>query len=129
LQSDEIKLAEMVVLPDSGLSGRSASDIYLRSHFDINLLAISRQGVRSHTRLRQMPMAAGDVLLLQGSAEALGEFAQQYSCVPLAERPLRLAYKREAWMATLVMAGAVGAAALGASAAVSLSPPASQPSF
>ncbi|MDP2206519.1 MAG: SLC13 family permease [Alphaproteobacteria bacterium] len=118
LQSDEIKLAEMVVLPDSGLTGRSASDIYLRSHFDINLLAISRQGVRSHTRLRQMPMAAGDVLLLQGSAEALSEFAQQYSCVPLAERPLRLASRRDAWMATLVMAGAIGAAAMGADAAI-----------
>lgn len=118
LQSDEIKLAEMVVLPDSGLAARSASDIYLRSHYDINLLAVSRQGVRTHTRLRNMPLAPGDVLLLQGSPDVLSDFAQQYSCVPLAERPLRLSPPREARLGAAVMASGVGAAAMGVNAAI-----------
>lgn len=118
LQSEEIKLAEVVLLPSSGLAGRSVSDIFLRSHYSINLLAVSRQGQRTHTRLRKMPLDVGDVLLLQGTAEALSEFAQQYNCVPLAERPLRIAYKRQAWMASLVMIAAVGAAACGVNAAL-----------
>ncbi len=119
LQSEEVKLSEVVILPSSGLADRSVSDIYLRSHYDINLLAVSRQGERTHTRLRKMPLKVGDVLLLQGTAEALAEFAQQYSCVPLAERPLRIAYKRQAWMATLVMAGAIASTVAGVPAALS----------
>jgi di/tricarboxylate transporter len=62
-QSDEVVLMELAVLPDSGLIGRSATDINLRTRFGINLLAVSRQGRRSIARLRTMPIRGGDVLL------------------------------------------------------------------
>ena len=112
-QSGEIVLMELAVLPDSGLIGRSATDINLRTRFGINLLAVSRQGRRSITRLRTMPIRGGDVLLMQGAPEALLDFAGAFGCVPLAERPLRLPDRRQAMMAVLIMAAAVGGAALG----------------
>jgi len=62
--SEEIFLRELVVLPNSILSGRSATDIRLRTSFGINLLAISRQGRRSIARLRTVPIEPGDVLLM-----------------------------------------------------------------
>jgi di/tricarboxylate transporter len=95
------------------LVGRSAMDVRLRTRYGINLLAISRQGRRSMERLRSMPLQAGDVLLMQGAAEVLLDFASQAGCVPLAERALRLPNKREAIMATLIMAAAVAGAAFG----------------
>jgi di/tricarboxylate transporter len=111
--SDEIVLMELAVLPGSAVVGRSASDILLRTRYGINLLAVSRQGQRSMARLRMMRLAAGDVLLMQGPPDALSEFASQYGCVPLAERPLRIPDKRMAITATGIMLLAVGGAAFG----------------
>ena len=111
--SDEIVLAELAVLPASALVGRSASDIRLRTRHGLNLLAVSRQGRRSITRLRTTSFNAGDVLLMQGPPEALSEFAATWGCVPLAERPLRIPDARQAVTAGLIMALAVGGAAFG----------------
>lgn len=110
---DEIVLRELAVLPTSTLAGRSATDIRLRTTFGINLLAISRQGRRSMARLRTTAVQPGDVLLMQGTAESLSEFAGHYGCVPLAERTLRLPNKRQALFATCTMALAVAGAAFG----------------
>ncbi len=111
--SDDIVLAEMAVLPQSPVVGRSAADMLLRSRYGINLLAVSRQGQRSMARLRTMRLAAGDVLLMQGPPEAISEFAADWRCVPLAERALRIPDKTKAAAATGIMAAAVGGAAFG----------------
>lgn len=107
LQSDDIILMEVAMLPESALQNRSVADIYLSRRYDINLLAVSRQGERRLTRLKKMKLIPGDVLLLQGEREVLAEFAQQYSCVPLADRPLRLPYPHPAMLAVLIMIAAV----------------------
>ncbi len=111
--SDEIALMEMAVLPGSTLANRSATDVQLRTRFGVNLLAVSRQGSRSVSRLRTMALQEGDVLLMQGAPEALSAFASQFGCVPLAERALRIPDTRKAWTAGGIMAAAVGGAAFG----------------
>ncbi|MEX1154984.1 SLC13 family permease [Parvibaculum sp.] len=113
IQSDEVVLMELAVLPDSSFVGRSATGIRLRTRYDINLLAISRQGQRSMARLRTMMVQPGDVLLMQGRPETLNEFASQFGCVPLAERALRIPDPRQALTASGIMAAAVGGAAFG----------------
>jgi len=111
--SDDITLVELAVLPGSSLVGRSASDILLRTRYGLNLLAVSRQGERSLARLRSRAFRSGDLLLMQGPPEAISEFASDNSCVPLAERELRIPNKRKAWEAGIIMAMAVGGAAFG----------------
>ena len=111
--SDEIVLGELVVLPSSHLAGRSARDIGLRSRYGVNLLAISRQGQRSVTRLRTTPLRQGDVLLMQGPPESLSAFSTQFGCVPLAGRALRLPDRRQAAIAAGIMVLAVAGAAFG----------------
>lgn len=115
---DEIGLVELVVLPQSGLLGRTASDIQLRTRYGINLLAISRQGRRSVTRLRSTALHAGDVLLMQGAGDSIAEFAANSGCVPLAERSLSIPDRRKAVLATGILGGAVAAATLGVPAAL-----------
>jgi len=111
--SDEIVLVELAILPSSGLIDRTPSDIQLRNHFGINLLAVSSQGRRSRARLRTYRFKAGDVLMMQGAPEAIAEFATVTSCVPLAERALYLPDKRKAITASLILGLAVAVAALG----------------
>lgn len=109
----EIVLMELAVLPGAALAGRSASDLLLRTRYGLNLLALSRQGERLVKRLRSVTLKPGDLLLMQGSPEAISEFAADNGCVPLAERELRIPDRRKAWEAGTIMAMAVGAAAFG----------------
>lgn len=113
LQSEDIVLIELAVRPLAQLVGRSATDIDLRKRYGINLLAIAREGNRSRARLRSVPIMAGDVLLMQGSADAISDFANSFGCVPLAERPLRIPDRKKAVLASAIMLAAVGGAALG----------------
>lgn len=110
---EDFELAELVIMPASELVGRSVQDIHLRSRFGVNLLAISRQNERSMIQLQTTALAPGDVLLMQGSAEQLADFASSHSCVPLATRELRIPSRRKAWTAVLAMALAVAGAATG----------------
>ena len=112
-QRQEQALMEMAVLPESKIVRSSASDLALRTRFGINLLAVARQGTCTMARLRSLKIQPGDVLLMQGSPEALNEFASNSACVPLAQRELRIPDKRKALLATGIMVASVGVAALG----------------
>ena len=111
--SDEIELMELAVLPMSTILGLSAKDMRLRMRYGLNLLAVSREGTRTKARLSSLTIKAGDLLLMQGSSEALAEFSADSGCVPLAERELQMPDKSKAVMASLIMALSVGAAAFG----------------
>lgn len=111
--ASHITLAEMVVLPSSSLAGQSARSLHLRTRFGLNLLGISRQGRRATARVRTTAIKAGDVLLLQGGPEAIGEFSTQFDCAPLAERGLNLPDRRRAIEVTGGMLAAVVASGLG----------------
>mgnify|MGYP001157628384 CR=1 FL=1 len=111
--AEDITLQELVVQPGSLLNGRSASDVQIRSRFGINLLAISRQGHRSIRRLRWTELHAGDVILMQGPAEAIGGFASEFGCVPLAQRSILIPNRRKAITSVLIMLGAILLAASG----------------
>lgn len=106
-------LQEWAALPGSTLLGRSASDIRLRSRFGINLLAVSRQGKRSVKRLRSIRVRAGDVLLLQGSSDAISAFGKEFGCIPLAERSIGVPDKGKAALGVSIMGLAILAAAIG----------------
>ncbi|HWV11408.1 MAG TPA: SLC13 family permease [Pseudomonas sp.] len=115
-------LQELLVLHESGLVGRSASDTRLRSRYGINLLAISRQGHRSIKRLRSTLIQPGDVLLMQGAADDIAEFATDYASMPLADRAISIPNPRQATLALSTMLLAVIVTALGLlSAAVAFS--------
>ena len=100
------------MLPNSKVTGRSETDIRLRTRFGLNLLAVSRQGRRSLARLRTMPLMPGDVLLMQGNPDALNEFASEFGCAPLAERSLRLPDTRKTAIAIATMLAAIAGAGL-----------------
>lgn len=112
-EASEIRLIELVVREESALVGRSAKAIRLRTRYGINLLAVSREGSRSHARLRTMTIRAGDLLLMQGPDDAVNEFAADYGCIPLAERDLNLPDRQKALLAGSIFVLVIGLAALG----------------
>ena len=112
-KQSEVEVQELVVMPTALLIGRSAKAINLRSQYGINLLAISRRGRHSVRRLRSTSIEAGDVLLMQGTPEALSGFAALFDCLPLAQRDIHVPKKGQSLTAALIMAVAVIVAAFG----------------
>lgn len=108
----DLDLVELVILPASSLAGRTARGANLRTRFGVNLLAISRQGSRIRSRVRSTALRQGDVLLMQGSADAIAEFAARAGCAPLATRALRAPDRKKMLMATGIMVLSVALATL-----------------
>ena len=113
LESDEISLAEAVVMPNSMMIGGNAFSLNLRHSFGVNLLAISRQGARLRSRLDRITFQMGDVLLLQGPESNLKEIMANLGCLPLAGRSIRLGQPRRIALSLGIFVLALGLAAFG----------------
>ena len=61
----EVGVLEAVIGTDSPLIGRTAGRLGLHERFGVNLIAVSRQGERLATRLGDIELSAGDVIVLQ----------------------------------------------------------------
>ena len=59
--------------PNSHLVGLSMEEAHFRDRYGFTALAISRQGELITEHLRDNPLQAGDMLLLQGTRERIDE--------------------------------------------------------
>ncbi len=108
LGGGDVVVAEAVVMPDSPLRARTVVDADLRRRHHVNLLAISRRGRQSRSRLRETLLEAGDVLLLQANRRELPAALEALSCLPLAERGLSVGrQERRALLAASIFGGAL----------------------
>jgi di/tricarboxylate transporter len=112
--SRDIVLRELAVLPGASIVGRSAREMHLRARYGLNLLAVSREGTPPRSGLRKVKLKSGDLLLVQGPAEAVAEFVNDTGCVPLGARDLRIPDKHMALVAAAIMLGAIALVTLGA---------------
>ncbi len=88
LGSGDVRIAEMILLPNSPIEGQSMRGLRMHDRYGINLLAISRRGEKPRTRLAQTKFKTGDVLLLQGETGALAQASASLGMLGLAERNL-----------------------------------------
>ncbi len=111
--SEEVTVAEVVVMPTSRLVGHSAASLSLRTRFGLSLLAVSRQGSRLKSRLSRVRFREGDVLLVQGDSDSMPSVLGELKCLPLASRGIKMARPRRLLLITAVFGGAVALTSLG----------------
>lgn len=111
LKSERVSLIEAVVTPGARIAGMTAKEVGLRSRYLLNLLAVSRHGKRSMTRMSTHRFRPGDVALLQGDADQIYDALRRLGCLPLAKRSLGVGKQRRALFATAIFASAIAAAA------------------
>jgi di/tricarboxylate transporter len=111
-QGDVISV-EAIIGQDSPLRGLSAKELALSYTRGVNLLAISRHGERVRERLGSLTLAAGDVLVLQGSRKTMPTVMQDFSLLPLAQREVLLGTRRRAFIPLIILVLAMGATAVG----------------
>jgi di/tricarboxylate transporter len=71
IETETRKIVEVVLLPQSNFQGRTVKELDLRRRYGLAVLAIYRRGHTLTTRLGDLPLLAGDVLLVQGRPERL----------------------------------------------------------
>lgn len=112
VRSEDVGIVEAVITRGSTLIGRSPVGMRLRD-FGVNLLALSRQGRRSTTRLSRQRFKEGDVMVLQGDLEKLPLLLRELGALPLAERKVDLGRPAKVALPIGVMAAAVLATTTG----------------
>ncbi len=65
-QSEDLQLAEAIVLPGSPLIGRTLKSLRFRQRYGLQVLGINRRGEIVFRKLSQTPLQIGDQLLVQG---------------------------------------------------------------
>ncbi|MCH9673686.1 MAG: SLC13 family permease [Gammaproteobacteria bacterium] len=113
LNSDNVEVTEVVITPSSFLVGRTYQGLRVRSRFSLALLGISREGQAFKRRLARVYLKAGDILLLQGERDSLGETLANLGCLPLARRDIRVNARPSALWPVVVFALALAATSLG----------------
>ncbi|NLF74573.1 MAG: SLC13 family permease [Chloroflexi bacterium] len=66
-----LDMVELLILPGSSLIGRTLRGTRFRERFGVQVLAINRHGETLRRKISQIKLKFGDVLLVEGRAEAL----------------------------------------------------------
>ena len=69
LQSKDVRLVEVMLVPKSPLIGRTLKGYRFRERYGLQVLGINRHGENIRRKLSQAPLRMGDVLLVQGPPE------------------------------------------------------------
>lgn len=112
-KSDQLEVAEAIILADSPLVGQTVHSLHLRQRYEVNLLAVGRNGQRITTRLRNTDFRVGDTVVLQGRESTLPDIVTKLGCLPLAERNLAIGRRRSPFLAAIILGAALIAIAGG----------------
>ncbi len=109
----EFQLAELLVPPRSPVVGRTIRQLDFRHRFHLPVLGIQRHGVSLVDRVRDVVLAPGDLLLVEGTADDLraAHAGRELALLGAVDLPARRVRKMP--LAVAIMAAVVLLAALG----------------
>ena len=118
LQTDDVKIAELLITPKSTLIRRTLKETEFRQRFGLAVLAIYRHGQSLGRKLGVIRLRAGDLLLVQGSEERLQSLEHDTNLLrldvteaPSADRRQK-GFRALAFFVGAVLAGGFGLAPL-----------------
>jgi di/tricarboxylate transporter len=113
LAAEGLQLAEVALAPGSSLVGRSINQGNLRRRYDVLVLALRRRGVALAQKFTSVPLEVGDVLLVQGSPEAIDDVARSPDFLVANKLEHAARDRARAPAAVAIMALTIGTAATG----------------
>jgi di/tricarboxylate transporter len=115
LNAEKQTLAEIVVVQESGLVGKTLKEVQFAKRYGISVIALHRGGKAMDVGRRSIghvPIQTGDVLLVQGDAEQIAELKENQGFL-IIDGAAELPYSKMAPVALAVLFGVVLIAALG----------------
>jgi di/tricarboxylate transporter len=113
LQSMEVGVAELVLAPETTLTGQTPRELDFRNRYGVTVLAVWREGTAKRTNLRDLPLLFGDAILVQGPREKLRLLARDPDFVVLTEPPPPPPRQEKAPLAVGILALALAPVILG----------------
>jgi di/tricarboxylate transporter len=107
------ELAEIVLAPNSNLSGKTFSEIDFHSRFGLSVLALRHQNKMLYSRLGEVPLAFGDSLLVQGPIEQIDKLRSNRSFLLLDMPRPESRNLRKAPIAVIILLGVLIAVSTG----------------
>ena len=105
-------LSEIMVTPGSELIGRTLEQIGFRYRYNCVVVGVQRRTARIRRPITDLPLSAGDVLLIQGTAEAKARLRGRPGILPIEWSVSDIPSAPEAWRALFIFAIVIGVAAL-----------------
>jgi di/tricarboxylate transporter len=105
LQTEETKIAELLITPKSTLIRHSLKEANFRQRFGLAVLAIYRHGQVLGRKLGVIKLRAGDLLLVQGSKDRLQALEHDTNLVRLEVNEAPSAYRRRKGFMALTFFG------------------------
>ncbi len=113
LSSEEFRLVEAVIDPNSDLVGSTLQRSYFREKYGGTVLAIRHRGRVLHEKLSDTTLGAGDLLLLEIKVGRLGNFKRSGDFIITSEMDVSEFRRGKAFFAVSIVAGVVVAATMG----------------
>ena len=107
LQDDELRLAEVVLLPRSPFIGRTPKSLKMRERYQVQVLAINRRTGVIHSKIANTRLQLGDVLLLQGNPKQIAELQTENTFDVLGVVDTKRFNRRHALTVITIFAGAL----------------------
>ena len=76
-QALDVGMAEISLIPESELIGKSVREIGFRSRYGLNVVGLKRDGVAIEGSLADEPLLMGDIILVVGNWKLIGMLAKQ----------------------------------------------------
>lgn len=112
LETEDVGLVEVVVSPHAEINSKSLRDIQFREKYGLNVLAIWHGGRAWRSNLREMPLHAGDSLLIYGDRTRLKLLAQSEDFFVISPELQDAPRKDKALLAGAIMIAVVAATGL-----------------
>ncbi|WP_347277456.1 SLC13 family permease [Pseudanabaena sp. FACHB-2040] len=111
LSSSEEKIAEVMILSNSRLSGSTLKELRFRQRYNATVLAIRRGQELIRERMGRVPLRFGDLLLVQGPKDSILGLQTTRELLVLDQRDAETMRPDKAWIALAIMLGVIAAAA------------------
>lgn len=105
--------AEVMIAPGSTLAGKSLAQLRFGHVYRVRVHGVQRSGAQPRLPLDHIPLAVGDILLVDATASALEDLRSDPGVLLIGQREQPRVDMRRALLSLLVMAAAIGVAVIG----------------
>jgi di/tricarboxylate transporter len=113
LQTAQMRIAEVLLTPQSELHGRTLKGLNFRQHSGVTVLAIFRHGQSLREQVSDTELRVGDLLLVQGEEERINALRGQQGLSLLGEVSEPLYHPRKGFLTIVFFGAAVIVGGLG----------------
>src|SRR5687767_1830701 len=107
IQTENLELVEVIVLPRSPLIGRTLKGLRFRERFGLQVLGLNRHGENLRRKMSLVPLRVGDTLLIQGHRGNIAALEEDHAFRIIGTLHEKRPHRKRAPIAVTLFVGAI----------------------